>query len=82
MNKTIELIDKQRAALVDVIQWLDSNGHSNEPIRETVDKVLNGTTWITLERESDKEIKQAKAALEISREIGFDDDLSKPWRST
>lgn len=81
MNKTIELIDEQHAALVQVIQWLDSNGHSNEPIRETVDKVLNGTTWNTLERDSDKEIKQARAALEISREIGFDDDLSKPWRS-
>ena len=81
MNKTIELIDEQHAALVQVIQWLDSNGHSNEPIRETVDKVLNGTMWNTLERDSDKEIKQARAALEISREIGFDDDLSKPWRS-
>ena len=81
MNKTIELIDEQHAALVQVIQFLDANGHSNERIRETVDKVLNGTTWDTLERESEKEIKQAKAALEISREIGFDDDLSKPWRS-
>ena len=81
MNKTIELIDEQHAALVQVIQFLDANGHSNERIRETVDKVLNGTTWNTLERESEKEIKQAKAALEISREIGFDDDLSKPWRS-
>ena len=81
MKKTIELIDEQHAALVDVIRWLDSNGHSNDPIRETVDRVLNGTSWHSLERESDKEIKQAKAALEISREIGFDDDLSKPWRS-
>ncbi len=81
MKKTIKLIDEQHAALVDVIQWLDSNGHSNEPIRKTVDKVLNGTTWIQLERDSNKEIKQAEAAFEISREIGFDDDLSKPWRS-
>tara|TARA_R100000908_G_C3640897_1_gene77191 strand:- start:248 stop:496 length:249 start_codon:yes stop_codon:yes gene_type:complete len=81
MKKTIKLIDEQHAALVQVIQWLDSNGHSNEPIRETVDKVLNGTTWNTLERDSNKEIKQAEAAFEISREIGFDDDLSKPWRS-
>ena len=73
MKKTIELIDEQHAALVQVIQWLDSNGHSNKPIRETVDRVLNGTTWQTLERESDKEIKQARAAFKISREVGFDE---------
>ena len=72
MKNTIKLIDEQHAALVDVIQWLDSNGHSNKPIRETVDKVLNGTTWNNLERESDKEIKQARAALEISREVGYE----------
>ena len=64
MKKTIELIDEQHAALVQVIQWLDSNGHSNKPIRETVDKVLNGTTWNKLEEESDKEIKQAREVLE------------------
>jgi len=64
MKNTIKLIDEQHAALVDVIQWLDSNGHSNKPIRETVDKVLNGTTWNNIERESDKEIKQAREVLE------------------
>ena len=63
MKNTIKLIDEQHAALVQVIQWLDSNGHSNKPIRETVDKVLNGTTWNNLERESDKEIKQARDVL-------------------
>ena len=63
MKNTIELIDEQHAALVQVIQWLDSNGHSNKPIRETVDKVLNGTTWNKLEEESDKEIKQAREVL-------------------
>jgi hypothetical protein len=63
MKNTIKLIDEQHAALVDVIQWLDSNGHSNKPIRETVDKVLNGTTWNNLERESDKEIKRAREVL-------------------
>ena len=41
MEKTIELIDEQHAALVQVIQFLDSHKHSNEPVRETVDKVLN-----------------------------------------
>ena len=64
MENTIKLIDEQHAALVQVIQWLDSNGHSNKPIRETVDKVLNGTTWNNIERESDKEIKQAREVLE------------------
>ena len=64
MENTIKLIDEQHAALVQVIQWLDSNGQSNKPIRETVDKVLNGTTWNKLEEESDKEIKQAREVLE------------------
>ena len=41
MKNTIELIDEQHAALVQVIQFLDSHKHSNEPVRETVDKVLN-----------------------------------------
>ena len=41
MEKTIELIDEQHAALVQVIQFLDSHKHSNEPVRETVDKLLN-----------------------------------------
>ena len=63
MNKTIELIDKQHAALVDVIRWLDSNGHSNDPIRETVDKVLNGSSWERLEQNSDVEIKEAREVL-------------------
>jgi hypothetical protein len=63
MNKTIELIDEQHAALVDVIQWLDANGHSNKPIRETVDKVLNGSSWQRLEQDSDVEIKQAREVL-------------------
>ena len=41
MKKTIELIDEQHAALVQVIQFLDSHRHSDEPVRETVDKLLN-----------------------------------------
>ncbi len=63
MKATIKLIDEQHATLVQVIQWLDSNGHSNKPIREAVDKVLNGTIWNNIERESDKEIKQAREFL-------------------
>jgi hypothetical protein len=41
MKATIELIKKQQAALVEVIQFLDSKNHSDEPVREAVDKVLN-----------------------------------------
>ena len=41
MKATIELLEKQHRALVEVIQFLDSHKHSNEPVRETVDKVLN-----------------------------------------
>tara|TARA_R100001443_G_scaffold78465_1_gene85815 strand:- start:1395 stop:1598 length:204 start_codon:yes stop_codon:yes gene_type:complete len=57
MKKTNERIFKQHSALVDVIQWLDSNGHSNKPIREIVDKVLNGSTWNKLEEDSNREIE-------------------------
>ena len=41
MKATIELLEKQHDALVEVIYWLDSNKHSNKPIREIVDQVLN-----------------------------------------
>ena len=41
MKATIKLLEKQHAALVQVIQFLDSHKHSNTPIREAVDKLLN-----------------------------------------
>ena len=41
MEDTIKLISKYDWTLVEVIQWLDSNGHSNEEIRNKVDKILN-----------------------------------------
>ena len=41
MDNTIKLISKYDQTLVKVIQWLDSNGHSNTEIRETVDLMLN-----------------------------------------
>ena len=41
MKATIKLLEEQHAALVQVIQFLDSHRHSNEPVREAVDKVLN-----------------------------------------
>ena len=71
MKKTIELIDEQHAALVQVIQFLDSHKHSDEPVRETVDRVLNGTSWNSLERESDQEIKQAR---EVLKRYEYDDE--------
>ena len=61
MKKTIELIDEQHAALVQVIQFLDSHGHSDEPVREAVDKILNHND--DLIRKSDEEIKQAREVL-------------------
>ena len=57
MKKTNERIFKQHSALVDVIQWLDANGHSNEPIWETVDRVLKGSIWERLEEDSNREIE-------------------------
>ena len=80
MKSTKVIIEKQHAALVEVIQFLDSHGHSDTEVRETVDRILNSRSFDELERESDKEIKQAEAAFEISREIGFDDELSKEWK--
>ncbi len=41
MKKTIEKINKQHDALVDVIQWLDEKNFSNSEIRSQVDSVLN-----------------------------------------
>ncbi len=71
MKKTIERINKQHSALVDVIQWLDSNGHSDEPIRGIVDKVLNGSNWESLEDSSNTELElsQIKSMRPIIREL-------------
>ena len=54
MEKTIKLIDEQHAALVQVIQFLDSHKHSNTPVREAVDKVLNHSD--ELYRDSEMEL--------------------------
>ena len=62
MKATIELLEKQHAALVQVIQFLDSHKHSNTQVREAVDKVLNHSEDLT--RKSDQEIKQAREVLE------------------
>jgi len=46
MEATIELLKKQDEVLVEVIRWLDSHSdkegrHSDKPIREIVDHILN-----------------------------------------
>ena len=38
---TLRLLYDYDWALVEVIQFLDSHGHSDEKVRETVDKLLN-----------------------------------------
>ena len=38
---TLRLLYDYDRALVNVIQFLDSHKHNNQPIRETVDKLLN-----------------------------------------
>ena len=63
MDKTKERISKQHEALVDVINYLDSrdyNGRGRQKIRETVDRVLNGSDWKSLEVDSDIEIHNAE----------------------
>ena len=41
VRSSLELLKKQHHVLVEMIHWLDSNKHSNTPIRELVDQVLN-----------------------------------------
>ena len=54
MKATIKLLEKQHRALVEVIQFLDAIKHSNHPVRETVDKVLNHSD--ELYRDSEMEL--------------------------
>ena len=54
MKATIKLLEEQHAALVQVIQFLDSHRHSDEPVREAVDKVLNHSD--ELYRDSEMEL--------------------------
>ena len=52
MKATIQLLEKQHDALVQVINWLDS--HSDKPIREVVDHILNHER--DLEKDSSMEL--------------------------
>ena len=63
MKATIEIIKRQHDALVDVIQFLDSHGHSDTEVRETVDKILNSRSFDELMEESAQEMKQAEEVL-------------------
>jgi hypothetical protein len=59
MKATQEIIQRQHAALVEVIQFLDANGHSDTEVRETVDKILNSRSFDELKEESDREMELA-----------------------
>ena len=63
MKATQEIIQRQHAALVEVIQFLDANGHSDTEVRETVDRILNSRSFDELKEESAQEIKQAEEVL-------------------
>jgi len=59
MKATQEIIQRQHAALVEVIQFLDSHGHSDTEVRETVDRILNSRSFDELKEESDREMELA-----------------------
>jgi len=61
---TLRLLHDYDWALVEVIQFLDSHGHSDEKVRETVDKLLNHSDDL-------------KKAVELELQ---EDDLSKEWK--
>jgi len=63
MKTTKFIIDLQHNALVEVIQFLDSNGHSDTEVRETVDRILNSRSFDEAKEDSDKEIQQAEEVL-------------------
>ena len=63
MKTTKFIIDLQQNALVEVIQFLDSNGHSDTEVRETVDRILNSRSFDELMEESAQEMKQAEEVL-------------------
>ena len=60
MKATIEIIKRQQDALVEVIQFLDSNGHSNTEVRETVDRILNSRSFDELMEESQMELTRIR----------------------
>jgi predicted HAD superfamily phosphohydrolase len=60
MKATIEIIAQQHAALVQVIQFLDANGHSDTEVRETVDRILNSRSFDDLLEQSKMELTRIR----------------------
>ena len=60
MEATIEIIKRQHDALVDVIQFLDANGHSDTEVRETVDRILNSRSFDDLMEQSKMELTRIR----------------------
>ena len=80
MKATQEIIQRQHAALVEVIQFLDANGHSDTEVRETVDRILNSRSFDEVKEDSDNEIKLAEIREQaegkrINRVLNRFDDL-------
>ena len=60
MEATIEIIAQQHAALVQVIQFLDSHGHSDTEVGETVDRILNSRSFDDLMEQSKMELTRIR----------------------
>ena len=60
MKATIKLLQEQHAALVQVIQFLDANGHSDTEVRETVDRILNSRSFDDLMEQSKMELTRIR----------------------
>ena len=60
MKTTKFIIEKQQDALVEVIQFLDSNGHSDTEVRETVDRILNSRSFDDLMEQSKMELTRIR----------------------
>ena len=72
MKATIKLLEKQHDALVQVIHWLDSHSdkegrHSDKPIREVVDHILNHERDLEKDSEMELEDSQNKGRCLLAR---------------
>ena len=69
MKATIKRLAMQHEALVEVIQFLDSHGHSDTEVRETVDRILNSRSFDELEEDSNREIELSQLRERNRKEI-------------
>ena len=69
MKATIKRLAMQHDALVEVIQFLDSHGHSDTEVRETVDRILNSRSFDELEEDSNREIELSQLRERNRKEI-------------